>query len=83
MTLLISVNIGALSERAIPPATCGDAIEVPEIVATALFFPIHDEVMPTPGAIISTQDPVLLNDATESALVLAATVMAFGTRAGE
>jgi len=45
------------------PATCGAAIEVPEIVFIAVLLLIHDEVMPAPGAIISTQLPMLLNEA--------------------
>ena len=65
------------------PATCGEAIDVPEIVVVAELLPIQADVMPTPGAIMSTQDPVLLNEATKSPLVLAATVIAFETRAGE
>ena len=77
------IDTDALSERAMAPATCGEAIDVPEIVVVAELLPIQADVMPAPGAIMSTQDPVLLNEATESVLVLAATVIAFGTRAGE
>lgn len=46
------------NRRAARPATCGDAIEVPEIVRVALAPPIHDEVICEPGAHMSTHDPV-------------------------
>lgn len=44
--------------RAASPATCGEAIEVPEIVRDAPDPPIHAEVIWEPGAHMSTQDPV-------------------------
>ena len=83
MPLIMSIGDVALSERAMAPATCGEAIDVPEIVSESEVLLIHDEVMYKPGAIISTQVPMLLYEATASVLVLAATVIAFGTRAGE
>ncbi len=43
--------------RAARPATCGDAIDVPEMVFFAPLPPIHAEVMPLPGAHASTQLP--------------------------
>ena len=45
------------SPSAATPATCGDAIEVPEIVFDAVVDVCHAEVMPDPGANTSTQDP--------------------------
>ena len=44
---------------------------------------IQAEVIPTPGAITSTQFPKLLNDANRSEESLAATVIAAPTLAGE
>ena len=72
-----------LNARATAPATCGEAIDVPEIAAVAVLLPIHDEVMPTPGAIMSTHLPRLLKLANASLISLAATVIAAGTRAGD
>jgi hypothetical protein len=59
----MSIDDVALSERAMAPATCGEAIDVPEIVSESEVLLIHDEVMYKSGAIISTQDPVLLKSA--------------------
>ena len=47
----------ALSAKAATPATCGEAIEVPEIVLVALFDVYQEEVMFEPGANTSTHDP--------------------------
>jgi len=72
------------SSSAAAPLTCGAAIEVPLIVLTAVFeLPIQEEVMFTPGAEISTQLPVLLNEANASLLSVAPTVIAAGAREGE
>ena len=71
------------SASATAPVTCGVAIDVPLIMLVAELDPIQAEVMFTPGAEISTQLPVLLNDASTSLLSVAPTVIAFGTRAGE
>ena len=38
------------SSSAAAPATCGDAIDVPLIVAVAVADPIQSDVMPDPGA---------------------------------
>lgn len=43
--------------KAATPATCGAAIEVPEIVLVALFEVYQAEVMLEPGAKMSTQVP--------------------------
>ena len=43
--------------RAASPATWGAAIDVPEIVRVDVEPEIHAEVMPEPGAYMSTQLP--------------------------
>jgi hypothetical protein len=45
------------SHSAATPATCGAAIEVPLIVLLAVSLLVHAEVMPQPGAKMSTQLP--------------------------
>ena len=45
------------SMSAAKPATCGLAIDVPEIGFVAVVDPIHVDVIPTPGANTSTHDP--------------------------
>lgn len=47
----------AWARRAARPATCGEAIDVPEIVRVAEELPIHADVMLVPGAHRSTHDP--------------------------
>jgi hypothetical protein len=39
------------------PATCGLAIDVPEMVLVAVVDPIHADAIDTPGANTSTHDP--------------------------
>src|SRR5215207_1467157 len=58
------------------PATCGEAIDVPLIVLVALSLPIQAEVIATPGASMSTQEPVFEKEANISFRSLAATVSA-------
>lgn len=65
------------------PATCGVAIEVPEMVFVAVFDLCHAEVMLDPGAKRSTHDPKFEYDARASALVVAPTVNGEAARAGE
>src|SRR5688572_20552717 len=65
------------------PATCGLAIEVPEIDWVALSLPMLAPRMLTPGAKMSTQEPKFENEARLSASSLAATVMADGSLAGD
>jgi len=49
---------GAISKpSAATPATCGEAIDVPEIVFDAVVDVYHAEVMLDPGANTSTHDP--------------------------
>src|SRR5436190_24143849 len=64
-----------LRERssAATPATCGDAIDVPE--NETMPPPSRVEGMPTPGAQMSTQDPKLLKDASRLFMSVAAVVM--------
>ena len=45
------------SARAATPATWGEAIEVPLMVLVALSLVFQAEVMPRPGAKMSTQEP--------------------------
>ena len=76
--------LGFVSKNnAATPATCGVAIDVPEIVFVAVSLVFHDDVMLLPGAKMSRQGPKFENDARASVIVVAPTVMAFGTRAGD
>lgn len=70
-------------KSAATPQTCGDAIDVPEMVFVAVSFVFHEEVMLEPGAKMSTQVPKLENEERASVMVVAPTVMAFGARAGD
>ena len=65
------------------PATCGDAIDVPDHVAVVVGLPIIDDVMLTPGAKMSRQVPQLENDARASVEDDAPTVMAEGALDGD
>lgn len=65
------------------PATCGDAIDVPEIVFIAVSLVFHDDVMSVPGAKMSTQVPKFEDKDRASLVVVFPTVIAFGTRAGD
>ena len=65
------------------PATCGEAIDVPDNTAVAVVDVYQAEVMLEPGANTSTHEPKFEYDARESDEVVAPTVIAFGTRAGE
>ena len=56
-TRLTESELTALSAKAAMPATCGDAIDVPEIVFVAVVDVYHAEVMFDPGAKTSTQEP--------------------------
>ena len=75
---------GLLSRnKAATPATCGVAMEVPEMVLVAVSLVFHDEVMLDPGAKISTHVPKFEKDERASVLVVEPTVIAVATRAGE
>jgi hypothetical protein len=65
------------------PATCGDAIDVPEMVFVAVVEVYHADRMLEPGAKTSRQDPKLENDERASAEVVEPTVTASGSPAGE
>lgn len=69
--------------KATVPATCGLAIDVPLIMFVALALVCQVLWTELPGAIMSTQLPLLLNEEKPSLLALEATVIAAGTRAGE
>ena len=76
--------MGLASRKSIAtPATWGVAIEVPLMVIVAVLDPIQPAVIPTPGAKMSTQVPKFEKLARASVLVLAATVRAEVTRAGD
>ena len=76
--------VGFVSRKsAATPATCGVAIEVPEIVLVAVSLEFQDDVMLLPGAKMSTHVPKLENEARASVMVVAPTVIAFATRAGD
>ncbi len=57
VTRLTESELSALSAKAAMPATCGDAIDVPELVFVAVFDVYHAEVMFDPGAKTSTHEP--------------------------
>ena len=65
------------------PATCGAAIDVPLIVLVAVSDVDHAEVMLEPGAKMSRHVPKFENDDRASLLVVAPTVIASATRAGD
>src|SRR6266545_3364468 len=65
------------------PATCGVAIDVPLIVFVAESLEFQEDVMPTPGAKMSRQVPMLEKEAFASFCWVAPTVIAAGTRAGD
>ena len=69
--------------RAATPATCGDAIEVPESATGVEKFLASADGIETPGAKISTHSPKLENDARLSNLSVAPTVIASGADAGD
>ena len=73
----------ALKIRAATPATCGDAIDVPEMVLVAEVPVCHADLMAEPGANTSTHSPKFENDERVSVVVVEATVIAFGAAAGE
>ena len=83
-TTVVGLAPGLVSKKsAATPATCGDAIDVPEIVFVAVSLLDHADVMLEPGAKISTQVPKFENEDRESLLVVEPTVRAFVTRLGD
>ena len=76
--------VGFVSRNnAATPATCGDAIDVPEIVLVAVSLVLHADVMLLPGAKMSTQVPKFENEERASVVVVEPTVIALAARAGE
>jgi hypothetical protein len=73
----------ALNSAAATPATCGEAIDVPEMVLMAVELFIHADVMDVPGAKMSRHEPKFEYEARTSVRSVAPTVMAFAARAGE
>ena len=73
----------ALKNTAAAPETWGVAIDVPLMVFVAVALVFHADVMPTPGALMSTQEPKFENDARASLVAVAPTVSAAGVRAGD
>ena len=65
------------------PATCGDAIDVPPIVAVAVLLVHQADVIPLPGPKMSRHVPMFENDALASLIVVAPTVIADAALAGE
>ena len=79
-----ALNSGrAARSCATAPATCGHAIEVPEMVEVSESLPLHAAVTLEPGANMSTQDPKLLKLLMESPALVEPTVMASGADPGE
>jgi hypothetical protein len=82
-TISVNGSIKPVSRnRATIPATCGDAMEVPERVKDALSPVLVAERMAAPGANKSTQVPKLEVDALRSFLSVDATVKADCADAG-
>lgn len=73
----------AESMRVAAPATCGEAIEVPEMVVVAVVEVYHADRIDDPGANRSRQVPTLECEARASPEVVAPTVTALVTRAVE
>src|SRR5690606_4881493 len=65
------------------PATCGVAMDVPEIVLAASSPSIQAEVISWPGARMSTQSPQLDHGGGTSSESVAPTVIVLGSEAGE
>src|SRR2546429_53293 len=73
----------ACRNRATTPATCGVAIDVPLIVLVAVSLVFHADRIEEPGANTSTTLPKFENDERASVVVVAPTVIASVTRAGD
>ena len=82
MASTVAVGVAA-SKRAATPATCGDAIEVPDHVALAVSEPLFEEVIASPGAKMSRHEPKFENVARTSVAPVAPTVTALAALAGE
>jgi hypothetical protein len=69
--------------NAATPATCGAAIDVPDIEVMSVVLRMYDDVTETPGANTSTHEPKFEKLARTSVEPVAPTVMAKGSLAGE
>ena len=69
--------------KATTPATCGDAIDVPDIEVRSVVLRMYDDVMETPGANTSTHEPKFEKLARRSVEPVAPTVIAKGALAGD
>jgi hypothetical protein len=65
------------------PATCGQAIDVPEMVFVAVFDPIQADKMLVPGANVSTHVPKFEKPDRASLFALDPTQIPKGAEAGE
>ena len=72
----------ACSSSAAAPATCGVAIEVPDMVASPVSLAYEADTIAAPGANAATHAPMLENEASASVFVVAPTVIACGADAG-
>ena len=78
------VRVGALPNMfATTPATCGAAIEVPDLLEVDVGLLIAAEMICTPGAKMSTQEPRFEKSAKESVEPVAPTVIADASLDGE
>jgi len=71
------------SRSATAPATCGHAIDVPDILVDPVFDPAEADLIEDPGAKMLLHRPKLLKPDRAFLLVDDATVIAVGTKAGE
>jgi hypothetical protein len=78
------VRVGAMPNMfATTPATCGAAIDVPDMLEVAVGLVIPAEMMCIPGAKMSTHEPRFEKSAKESVEVVAPTVIADASLDGE
>jgi len=76
-------KFGCFARRsAAAPATCGHAIDVPDLVPVDVSESVVAAVIDDPGAWMSTHDPWLENDDSASVRVVEPTVIASGADAG-
>ncbi|KAF9322325.1 hypothetical protein BG006_002441 [Podila minutissima] len=69
--------------KAATPATWAEEVKVPEMILVEEGEPIHDDVMSTPGAKISTHEPYDVNEAVLLFLSDAATANTLAALAGD
>lgn len=84
VTTCAGVRVGAMPNMfATTPATCGAAIEVPDLLEVAVGPVIPAEMMCMPGAKMSTHEPRFEKSANASVEVVAPTVIAEAALDGE